>query len=108
MRTWERQATGGKVRREAGGEAGGHVRGAQAPDAAEFWSHLRGWRLNIQADGAVHQSCGDNQVLIPQLAKAVGMSDEDLRGWIGTLDPAHAVRIWQAYPLAFFDLHLRH
>lgn len=36
------------------------------------------------------------------------MSDEDLRGWIGTLDPAHAVRIWQAYPLAFFDLHLRH
>ena len=36
------------------------------------------------------------------------MSDEELAGWIGTLDPARAVRIQQAYPLAFFDLHLRH
>jgi hypothetical protein len=36
------------------------------------------------------------------------MSDEDLAGWIGTLNPAGAVRIQQAYPLAFFDLHLRH
>lgn len=81
---------------------------AAEPAVAEFWSHLRGWRLNIQADGAIHGSYGDNQVLIPQLAKAVGMSDEELRGWIGTLDPARAVRIQQAFPLAFFDLHLRH
>lgn len=36
------------------------------------------------------------------------MTDEDLRSWIGTLGPARAVRIQQAYPLAFFDLHLRH
>lgn len=75
---------------------------------AEFWSHLRGWRLNVQADGAVHSSYGDSQVLVPQLAKAIGMGDEELRGWIGTLDPARALRIQQAYPLAFFDLHLRH
>ncbi|BDM74392.1 hypothetical protein HEK616_78790 (plasmid) [Streptomyces nigrescens] len=81
---------------------------AQDPGVAEFWTHLRGWRLNIQAQGAVHSSYGDNQVLIPQLAKAVGMSDERLRAWIGTLAPARAVRIQQAYPLAFFDRHLRH
>ncbi|MGW4563989.1 alpha/beta hydrolase family protein [Streptomyces sp. NPDC004561] len=81
---------------------------AEEPSVAEFWSHLRGWRLNIQAEGAVHSSYCDNQVLIPQLAKAVGMSDEELRRWIGTLDPARALRIQQAYPLAFFDLHLRH
>lgn len=80
---------------------------AGEPSVAEFWSHLRGWRLNVQADGAIHSSYGDYQVLIPQLAAAVGMSDEELRGWIGTLDPARAVRIQQAYPLAFFDLHLR-
>ncbi|GAA3778026.1 hypothetical protein GCM10022225_77320 [Plantactinospora mayteni] len=80
---------------------------AAEPSVAEFWSHLRGWRLNIRADGAVHSSYGDNQVLIPQLAKDVGMSDEELRGWIGTLDPARALRIQRAYPLAFFDLHLR-
>ena len=36
------------------------------------------------------------------------MSDEGLQGWIGTLAPSRAVRIQQAYPLAFFDLHLRH
>ncbi|MGW0771214.1 alpha/beta hydrolase family protein [Streptomyces sp. NPDC002676] len=81
---------------------------ATQPSVAEFWSHLRGWRLNVQAEGATHWSYGDDQVLVPQLAKAVGMSDEELRGWIGTLAPARAVRIQQAYPLAFFDLHLRH
>ncbi|MFG1888168.1 alpha/beta hydrolase family protein [Micromonospora sp. NPDC049051] len=80
---------------------------AAEPSVAQFWSHLRGWRRDVQADGAVHSSYGDNQVLIPQLAKAVGMSDEELPGWIGTLDPARAQRIQQAYPLAFFDLHLR-
>ncbi|MEU8033418.1 acetylhydrolase, partial [Streptomyces sp. NPDC049099] len=80
---------------------------AAEPSVAEFWTHLRGWRLDIRAEGAVHSSYGDNQVLIPQLAKAVGMSDEQLRAWTGTLDPARAVRIQQAYPLAFFDLHLR-
>jgi predicted dienelactone hydrolase len=81
---------------------------AAEPSVAEFWSHLRGWRLNVQADGAVHSSYCDHQWLIPQLAKAIGMSDEELKGRIGTLDPARAVRIQQAYPLAFFDLHLRH
>jgi len=81
---------------------------AAQPSVAEFWSHLRGWRLNIQADGAVHRSYGDYQLLISQLAKAVGMRDEELRAWIGTLNPGRAVRIQQAYPLAFFDLHLRH
>ncbi|MFE5869572.1 alpha/beta hydrolase family protein [Streptomyces roseifaciens] len=81
---------------------------AQAPAIAEFWKHLRGWRLDIRAEGAVHSSYGDNQVLIPQLAEATGMSDEQLRAWTGTLAPARAIRIQQAYPLAFFDLHLRH
>ncbi|MEU9990721.1 acetylhydrolase [Streptomyces sp. NPDC048045] len=81
---------------------------ATDPSVAEFWSHLRGWRLNVQAQGAVHSSYCDVQFLIPQLAQVLGMSAADLQGWIGTLDPARAVRIQQAYPLAFFDLHLRH
>jgi hypothetical protein len=79
---------------------------AAYPNVAEFWSHLTGWRLNIQADGAVHSSYCDLQWLIPQVAKVTGMSDEELQGWIGTLAPARAVRIQQAYPLAFFDQHL--
>jgi predicted dienelactone hydrolase len=78
------------------------------PPVAQFWSHLTGWKLNIQADGAHHPSYGDYQVLLPQVAAAVGMSDEELRDRIGTLDPARSVRIQQAYPVAFLDLHLRH
>ncbi|MFJ3216699.1 alpha/beta hydrolase family protein [Kitasatospora sp. NPDC086801] len=81
---------------------------AEQPDVAGFWQHLRGWRLDVQAQGAVHVSYGDNQVLIPQAAKLLGLTDEQVRGMIGTLDPARAVRIQQAYPVAFFDQHLRH
>jgi dienelactone hydrolase len=80
---------------------------AADPSAADFWTHLRGWRLNLQIDGAYESSYADIQWLIPQVAKVIGMSDEDLAGWIGPLDPARAVAIQQAYPLAFFDLHLR-
>ncbi|MEU0007941.1 hypothetical protein ABZ079_27590 [Streptomyces sp. NPDC006314] len=61
---------------------------AQEPSVTRFWSHLRGWRLNVQAESAVHSSYCDKQVLMPQLGKAIGMSDEELRSWIGTLDPA--------------------
>ncbi|MFH0521359.1 alpha/beta hydrolase family protein [Streptomyces sp. M41] len=80
---------------------------ADDPNVAVFWSHLKGWRLNVQAEGATHQSYGDTQVLMPQIAPLVGMSDEQLKAWVGTLDPARAVKIQQAYPLAFFDQHLR-
>ncbi|WP_328432544.1 alpha/beta hydrolase family protein [Streptomyces sp. NBC_00453] len=81
---------------------------AAMPDVAEFWTHLRAWRLNIQADGAIHNSYGDNATLIPQAGKILGMTDQQIQDWVGTLDPARAVRIQQVYPLAFFDLHLRH
>jgi predicted dienelactone hydrolase len=84
-----------------------HTRAAEH-SVEELWSRLRGWRLDVQAGGAAHASYCDHQWLIPQLARITGMSDEELAGWVGTLDPARAVRIQQAYPLAFFDLHLRH
>ncbi|GAA2626191.1 alpha/beta hydrolase family protein [Paractinoplanes durhamensis] len=75
---------------------------------AEFWPLLHGWRREIHAEGGLHGAYCDHQWLLPQLAAITGMSDEDLADWIGTLAPARAVRIQQAYPLAFFDLHLRH
>jgi predicted dienelactone hydrolase len=81
---------------------------AGAPSVAGFWSHLRGWRLDLRAAGAVHGTYSDYEVLIPQLAGAAGLSDEDMRNWVGTLDPGRGVRIQQAYPLAFFDRQLRH
>ncbi|MFI1151153.1 alpha/beta hydrolase family protein [Streptomyces sp. NPDC020817] len=80
---------------------------ATDPEAAAFWSQLRGWRRNIQAQGAVHVSYGDNEALFPQVAKLYGWSGQQLQDVIGTLDPDRAVKIQQAYPLAFFDEHLR-
>ncbi|MCO8270542.1 acetylhydrolase [Actinoplanes sp. TRM 88003] len=77
------------------------------PSVEEFWQLLRGWRLNVHAVGAAHGSYNDQQWLVPQIARISGLSDEELLDWCGTLDPARAVRIQQAYPLAFFDLHLR-
>ena len=82
--------------------------GADESGVAELWPLLHGWRLQVHTDGATHGAYCDHQWLIPQLATITGMSDEDLADWIGTLVPARAVRIQQAYPLAFFDLHLRH
>ncbi|GIF17711.1 lipase [Paractinoplanes tereljensis] len=83
------------------------TRTAEDSGVAEAWPHLRRWRLEVHAEGGLHGAYCDHQWLIPQLAAITGMSDEDLAGWIGTLDPGRAVRIQQAYPLAFFDLHLR-
>ncbi|MEU4157342.1 acetylhydrolase [Actinoplanes sp. NPDC026670] len=78
------------------------------PSVDEVWQQcLRGWKLDVRAEGAVHSSYIDHQWLIPQLADILGMSDEELTGWIGTLAPDRAVRIQQAYPLAFFEQHLR-
>ena len=74
---------------------------------AQLWSRLTGWKLNVQACGAVHNAYDDYQFLLPQIGAALGWSAEELRSWIGTLRPDRAVRIQQAYPLAFFDLHLR-
>ncbi|MGW4457663.1 hypothetical protein ACWEJQ_15910 [Streptomyces albidoflavus] len=39
---------------------------ATDPEVAAFWSLLRGRRLNIQAQGAAHLSCGDNEALFPR------------------------------------------
>jgi dienelactone hydrolase len=77
------------------------------PSVEEFWRKLRGWRLNVQAVGAAHGSYNDQQWFVPDIVRLTGLGDDVLRDWCGTLDRGRAVRIQQAYPLAFFDLHLR-
>ncbi|MGW5284339.1 hypothetical protein ACWERI_33555 [Streptomyces collinus] len=78
------------------------------PDVAEFWTHPRDWRLNIQADGAIHNTYGDDVTLIAQAGRVLGMTSQQIQHMIGTLDRARAIRTQQAYPLAFFELHMRH
>ncbi|MFH9350406.1 alpha/beta hydrolase family protein [Kitasatospora sp. NPDC017646] len=80
---------------------------AASPYVETFWGHLRGWRLDVQATGAVHPSYGDNMTLIPQAGRLLGMTKQQIQSQVGTLDPDRGVLIQQAYPLAFFDLHLR-
>ncbi len=77
------------------------------PAAETFWNHLRGWRLDVQATGAVHSSYGDTMTLIPQAGRLLGMTEQQIQDQVGTLDPGRGVLVQQAYPLAFFDLHLR-
>ncbi|MFB7124469.1 acetylhydrolase [Kitasatospora sp. NPDC056273] len=80
---------------------------ATSPFIETFWGHLRGWRLDVQATGAIHSSYGDNMTLIPQAGKLLGMTEQDIQSQVGTLDPDRGVLVQQAYPRAFFDLHLR-
>lgn len=80
----------------------------QNPDAVTFWNHLRGWRRNIQADGVRHSSYSDAAPLMPQVAELLGLPAQQVQQMVGTLPADSSVRIQQAYPLAFFDLHLRH
>ena len=75
--------------------------GARDSGVAEFWPLLRGWRRHVHTRGANHGSYCDQEWLLPQLPAPAGLSGE-------ALAPAAAVRIQQAYPLAFFDRHLRH
>lgn len=81
---------------------------AADPDAQEFWTHLLGWRRYVELEGAEHLSFTDTEGLILQAAKILGLGQEAVLGYVGTMDPDEGVRIQQAYPLAFFDLHLRH
>ncbi|MEY9858193.1 putative dienelactone hydrolase [Catenulispora sp. GAS73] len=81
---------------------------ASDPDAQEFWTHLLGWRRYLQLQGAEHISFTDSEGLILQAAKILGLSRATVQSFVGTMDPNEGVRIQQAYPLAFFDLHLRH
>ncbi|MGE7439370.1 alpha/beta hydrolase family protein [Kitasatospora sp. NPDC001175] len=80
---------------------------AASPYVETFWGHLRGWRFDVQATGAVHSSYGDNMTLIPQAGRLLGMTEQQIQSQVGTIDPDRCVLIQQAYPRAFFDLHLR-
>ncbi|MFD1051653.1 hydrolase, partial [Kibdelosporangium lantanae] len=81
---------------------------AAIPELRTFWDHLRGWRLNIGMRGAKHLSYSDFVTLIPQAASLLGLTPAQVEQQIGTVDPARAIAVQRAYPLAFFDLHLRH
>ncbi|MEO6084158.1 MAG: lipase, partial [Umezawaea sp.] len=77
------------------------------PDLEAFWSNLRGWKRDIALRGAAHLTYSDYEVLIPQAAALLELTEEQIQAEIGTVDPRRAVAVQRAYPKAFFDLHLR-
>ncbi|MFF3670960.1 alpha/beta hydrolase family protein [Microtetraspora malaysiensis] len=79
----------------------------QIPDLATFWSNLKGWKLNIRTEGVEHASYGDLEMIAPQAAALLKWTPAQLAEQIGTLAPKRGEAVQRAYPLAFFDLHLR-
>ncbi|MEW1846101.1 lipase [Nonomuraea angiospora] len=77
------------------------------PDLATFWSNLKGWKLNITTEGVEHVSYGDLEMIAPQVAPLLKWTPAQLAEQIGTLAPARGEAVQRAYPLAFFDRHLR-
>ncbi|GAA2806201.1 alpha/beta hydrolase family protein [Kribbella solani] len=81
------------------------------PSWALFWSHLRGWRLNLRLRESGHQTFTDQSPLVQQLEAALPIPPQvvaALTEAVGTIDADRAVAAERAYLGAFFDLHLRH
>ncbi|MGW7002339.1 alpha/beta hydrolase family protein [Streptomyces sp. NPDC054933] len=72
-----------------------------------FWSHLTGYRLDIQLKGSAHLSFSDNEAMVPQEAGLLGLSQSDLQQQFGTIDPNRAINVQRIYLAAFFDQQLR-
>ncbi|MEV5873658.1 hydrolase [Streptomyces sp. NPDC052101] len=73
-----------------------------------LWSHLKGYRVDIQLHGAAHLSFSDNEWMVPQEAALLGLSQDQLQQMFGTIDPDRAVQVQCDYLAAFFDQELRH
>ncbi|MCQ4041452.1 alpha/beta hydrolase family protein [Streptantibioticus rubrisoli] len=73
-----------------------------------LWSHLTGYRVDIQLQGSAHLSFSDNEALAPQEAGLLGISQDQLQQAYGTIDPNRAIEIQRVYLAAFFDQELLH
>ncbi|WP_330456401.1 hydrolase [Streptomyces sp. NBC_00820] len=72
-----------------------------------LWSHLKGYRVDIQLHGAAHLSFSDNEWMVAQEANLLGLSKSQLQQQYGTIDPNRAIEIQRVYLAAFFDQTLR-
>ncbi|MET7289344.1 hydrolase [Streptomyces sp. NPDC005573] len=68
-----------------------------------LWSHLKGYKVDIQLHGAAHLSFSDNEWMVPQVAGLMGLSRSQVQQQYGTIDPNRAVQIQRTYLAAFFD-----
>jgi len=78
------------------------------PSWAQFWNDSTGWKRDFRLQGSQHLSYSDAEFLLPQAASVIGLTPDDLKALIGTIDPARAFTVESTYVDAFFDRHLRH
>jgi predicted dienelactone hydrolase len=78
------------------------------PSWAQFWTASTGWKRDFRLLGSAHGSYFDAEVLVPQVADALGLTPTQLATIIGTINPARAITVESAYLDAFFGQHLRH
>jgi hypothetical protein len=78
------------------------------PSWKSFWAHSHGWRLNLTLNGSDENSYKDAVVLIPQIARKLGLPRSFVTKNIGTVNPVRAVAAEDAYISAFFSRFLKH
>ncbi|MFC4104928.1 alpha/beta hydrolase family protein [Micromonospora zhanjiangensis] len=81
--------------------------GSTDPSWAAIRANSRGWYRELRLDGSTHLGLSDLQITIPFLAEVFGLTAEEVRYALGTIDPTRAVATVRAYVTAFFDRQLR-
>jgi dienelactone hydrolase len=77
------------------------------PSWDALWRNSRGPRAGFTLHGAAHGSFTDFEVIVPQLARRLGLSEATVARDIGTVPPRRAVAADRALLAAFFGRWLR-
>ncbi|MFG2957331.1 alpha/beta hydrolase family protein [Streptomyces sp. NPDC048291] len=77
------------------------------PSWNALWRHSRGPREGLTLCGAEHATFTDEEAMIPQLARRLGLPRETVELNIGTIAPARAIPAERLCLASFFDRRLR-
>ncbi|MER5796605.1 hydrolase [Streptomyces sp. NPDC001980] len=77
------------------------------PSWNSLWRHSRGPREGLTLRGAEHATFTDEEAMIPQIARRLGLPRKTVVKNIGTIAPARAIPVERACLASFFDRRLR-
>ncbi|WP_217553484.1 hydrolase [Streptomyces sp. GbtcB6] len=77
------------------------------PSWNSLWRHSHGPREGLTLRGAEHATFTDEEAMIPQLARRLGLPRKTVVNLIGTITPARAIPAERACLASFFDRWLR-
>ncbi|MEU6199528.1 hydrolase [Streptomyces sp. NPDC047061] len=77
------------------------------PSWNALWRHSRGPREGLTLRGAEHATFTDEEAMVPQIARGLGLPRETVVNLIGTIAPARAIPAERACLASFFDRRLR-